>query len=365
MKNTIAIVLLFIISFSSLQAQIYTPSGTIQGTSTNNYVGIGTNAPSHKLEIDGSHSDSRFLLHSLGGSSEDRQADLMLWASEPGWTYSGTGIGNNVKNEYNATNGLAINRLNLARGGSYIRLLDNQMVFNIVSSSGIDKSVFNINNNGLFTVSESALIRSSLNIGKQEAPANSAGEIIRLSLQPYGHTGGPWNFKARDISGVAFLDVMYGTGNAMTINSNLNVGIGTTSPDEKLTVKGKIHAQEVRVDMAGSLVPDYVFAKEYRLKTLPEVEAYIKENKHLSEIPSAYDIEKNGLLLAEMNMSLLKKVEELTLYAIEQNKEIEVLKNENSKILKMHQDCETLQSLTEGFKLLQAEIIKLKAKNNN
>lgn len=73
-----------------------------------------------------------------------------------------------------------------------------------------------------------------------------------------------------------------------------NVGIGTTTPDEKLTVKGKIHTQEVRVDMAGPLVPDYVFGEDYNLKSLQEVENYIKENKHLPEIPSAQEIEKNG-----------------------------------------------------------------------
>jgi hypothetical protein len=104
-----------------------------------------------------------------------------------------------------------------------------------------------------------------------------------------------------------------------------NVGIGTSSPDEKLTVKGKIHSQEVKVDMAGPLVPDYVFADDYLLKSLPEIESYIKEYNHLPEMPSANEIEKNGLLLAEMNMRLLKKVEELTLYAIEQEKKTEKL----------------------------------------
>ena len=107
-----------------------------------------------------------------------------------------------------------------------------------------------------------------------------------------------------------------------------NVGIGTINPDEKLTVKGKIHTQEVRVDLLGPLVPDYVFSNDYKLKSLEEVEDYIKQNSHLPEIPSAKEIEKNGLMLAEMNMSLLKKIEELTLYSIEQNKKIEAQSKE-------------------------------------
>jgi regulation of enolase protein 1 (concanavalin A-like superfamily) len=120
----------------------------------------------------------------------------------------------------------------------------------------------------------------------------------------------------------------------MTLNENGNLGIETTAPDEKLTVKGKIHTQEVRVDMAGPLVPDYVFAEDYKLKSLQEVEDFIKENKHLPEIPSAQEIEKNGLMLAEMNMNLLKKMEEMTLYMIEMKKENQEIKNENQEMKK-------------------------------
>lgn len=134
------------------------------------------------------------------------------------------------------------------------------------------------------------------------------------------------------------------------IQGNGNVGIGTTNPDEKLTVKGKIHTQEVRVDMNGPLVPDYVFANDYKLKTLKEVEDYVRENSHLPEIPSAKEIERNGLMLAEMNMSLLKKIEELTLYSIEQEKKLQsqnnkiiVLEKQNEKLLEIEKRLEKLE----------------------
>lgn len=121
----------------------------------------------------------------------------------------------------------------------------------------------------------------------------------------------------------------------MSIVDN-SVGIGTKAPDEKLTVNGKIHAKEVRVDL--TIPPDYVFQKyftgnstlkpEYNLPTLQEVENFAKQNHHLPEIPSAKEIQEKGFQLGEMNAKLLQKVEELTLYAIDQDKKLTALEKE-------------------------------------
>jgi hypothetical protein len=109
------------------------------------------------------------------------------------------------------------------------------------------------------------------------------------------------------------------------------VGIGTTAPDQLLTVKGTIHSQEVKVDLSVP-GPDYVFEPTYKLPSLAEVKAFINKNHHLSEIPSAAEMAKNGLDLGDMNIKLLKKVEELTLHLIEKEEE---LKDQREKLNKM------------------------------
>ena len=98
------------------------------------------------------------------------------------------------------------------------------------------------------------------------------------------------------------------------------VGIGTSTPDAPLTVKGQIHAQEVKVDLMGAAAPDFVFEESYNLESLEDLEEYIQQHKHLPGIPSGLEMEANGIKLKEMNLKLLRKVEELTLHLIAQNK---------------------------------------------
>ena len=92
-----------------------------------------------------------------------------------------------------------------------------------------------------------------------------------------------------------------------------------------LTPTGVLKAKEVLVSTAGW--PDYVFDKDYKLLTLSEVEEYINENQHLPNVPSAVEVENNGIQLGEMNAILIRKVEELTLYILDLQKQINALKN--------------------------------------
>ncbi len=129
----------------------------------------------------------------------------------------------------------------------------------------------------------------------------------------------------------------YFTGGDMYVSGC--IGIGTTNPNplykldvngtvkaKKIEVAGTLLAREVKIDVnAGA---DFVFAPDYNLKPLSEIESFIQTNKHLPEIPSEKAMQEDGLSINEFQIKLLQKIEELTLYAIEQNKTIEELKKE-------------------------------------
>ncbi len=123
---------------------------------------------------------------------------------------------------------------------------------------------------------------------------------------------------------------------------NGNIGIGTKTPDALLTVKGQIHTQEVLVDLKGAVAPDFVFESyftgssfllpSYQFPSLREVGLFVAENHHLPGIPSAEKMEEEGISLKQMNLLLLQKIEELTIYTLEQQKEIDTLKEAVKKI---------------------------------
>ncbi|UHO39355.1 hypothetical protein H5J24_04375 [Chryseobacterium capnotolerans] len=144
--------------------------------------------------------------------------------------------------------------------------------------------------------------------------------------------------------GIRFLSSAYGKiaqdspvamSELMRIAPNGNVGIGTQNPDQKLAVKGKIHAEDVIVDP--NVPADYVFQKyfdgqspikpDYQMPTIRELESFVKENKHLPDIPSAEKMSQDGVNLGDLQMKLLQKIEEMSLYIISLNQEIDILKS--------------------------------------
>ncbi|MGC4102999.1 beta strand repeat-containing protein [Ferruginibacter sp.] len=130
--------------------------------------------------------------------------------------------------------------------------------------------------------------------------------------------------------------------NVFNINKDGNVGIGTantTGTDYKLYVETGIRTRKVKVDVASW--PDYVFMPTYKPLSLTELEEYLLKNKHLPDVPSAEEVEKNGIDLGSNQTVLLKKVEELTLYMIEMSKQMEAL---NKKVEALSKENEQLKN---------------------
>lgn len=121
---------------------------------------------------------------------------------------------------------------------------------------------------------------------------------------------------------------------ALFLKNNGNIGIGTKNPAYKLDVIGTIRAREILVDLNGVGGADFVFDTDYCLRPLSEVQSFITENKHLPEIQSAKDMQQNGVSVNELQFQLLQKIEELTLYIIEQDQQIKDLQQKVEQLQK-------------------------------
>lgn len=109
-----------------------------------------------------------------------------------------------------------------------------------------------------------------------------------------------------------------------------------TTNSYRLIVQDGIITEKVKVALKGTADwADYVFEPSYQLMPLEKVESFVKENKHLPNVPSAEEMSKNGLDVSQTSAKLMEKIEELTLYMIEMNKEIKALKSENANLKKL------------------------------
>ncbi len=148
----------------------------------------------------------------------------------------------------------------------------------------------------------------------------------------YKHTGTQWWI-------VCSYEMSPFNSSSINIINNGDVGIGTTTPKEKLSVNGSIRSKEVKVEAANW--PDYVFEEGYKVGTLDELESYIKKNKHLPNMPSAKEAENQGVELGNMVKQLLKNQEELTLHLIRIEKENKKLKKVCSQMKREINDIKT------------------------
>lgn len=141
----------------------------------------------------------------------------------------------------------------------------------------------------------------------------------------------------------------------LNYNSGKDVLVGFGGQQSNLKVDGDVESSKVKVTATPGSVPDYVFAPSYQLRSISELESYIKANSHLPNIPSAPTIEANGQDLGNIQLKLLEKIEELTLYTIEQEKKI---KAQQDKIASLEADQSEVQDLKQRLAALEALIKK-------
>jgi len=207
--------------------------------------------------------------------------------------------------------------------------------------AGISQTLQTVTDNGNSTTRNMWIAMSPI-AGVTEQAANIGGKIKLLGANSEYTTGtdanqptiyrsgintGTYPFNNYDNlilqAGMQYRDIILVTGWTPTprlvVNGAGNVGIGTSNPGAyKLAVKGTIGAQKVKVTQSGWA--DFVFEPDYSLPSLAELETFIHTNKHLPDMPTEEEVASEGLDLGEMNKKLLQKIEELTLYLIEENK---------------------------------------------
>ncbi len=176
--------------------------------------------------------------------------------------------------------------------------------------------------------------------GSPEVFRIEGGTGVQMGLAASGVEKGFFNLSGDDVkigtlasNDLGRFIVRVNGGDRMFVHPDGKVSIGTATPAAgySLSVNGKIISSEVRVELNVNW-PDYVFNKSYKLPSLKSVEEFIMKHNRLPNIPSAEHVKKNGIELGDMNKRLLEKVEELTLYMIKQDKELEALKQKINSI---------------------------------
>lgn len=279
---------------------------------TNTNVGIGTNTPSEKLDVNGiMKANSAYLDQSLidgqfFNSWEDRNLKCNI-----------------------LTMGTLINQTSKARNFNFLDFpvsnynSNSEVFFSISNRNAINRFAFNAEQgNG-------GMLRLYDKIGQINFKVNDDGQdniFMELPKQNSRVVIAGWGDYLPEhkfvVRGSSMIE-----GNILT---DSNIGIGTNLftdglDNYRLSVNGAVRAHRVKVYTTWA---DFVFEDGYQLPTLEEVEKHINEKGHLKDIPSAEEVEKNGIELGEMNKLLLQKVEELTLYIIEMNKELEEVKKQ-------------------------------------
>ncbi|UPT69755.1 MAG: hypothetical protein M0D53_11400 [Flavobacterium sp. JAD_PAG50586_2] len=302
-----------------------TAGGNLFVNGSNGNVGIGNTSPAYKLDVTGFIRAKSILATNTATSATSFASSLDYLKNSnvfgAGYEMTNGGMDGATRRMFNF--------YDLHAWSSEIPANDDLFIMNIVDRTNKERLTFYGNkaggpSNGAsnFVINDKneAEIFKLIDNGTDNILLQMGRSNSRFVVGGYGNYGTGYKLVVKD--GAALVD-----GNIIT---NANIGIGSTTfvdgaDTYRLSVKGGVRADRVRVYTTWA---DYVFNKDYNLPTLEDVEQHIKENGHLKDIPSAKEVEVNGIELGEMNKLLLQKIEELTLYMIEMNKEITTLKSQ-------------------------------------
>lgn len=282
-------------------------------------VGIGTTSPNAKLEVVGSSGITGFTGTSFLGL-------LVRGSNNSGTDISGIDFSGYSSDYYNRP--LARIGIKPTSAGSYLLFgTSNSYVSGITNTA---MSIDYIGNVGVGTSIPTNRLEVKVASGNgsdvtQGVAINDGGSQNKMQLFFGVNTAGSYSWIQSALTGVSnkYL-VLNPDGGNVLIGKSTQV-----NSVYKLDVAGKIRADEVVVNTTGA---DFVFAKDYRLPSLYEVELFIKKNKHLPGISTASEMKENGMNMSEMQTKLLQKIEELTLYVIELKKDNESLVRRLNKL---------------------------------
>lgn len=203
-------------------------------------------------------------------------------------------------------------------GTNFIGTTDNQNL--IFKTNNLNRIV--IGDNGKIRFGTGSAINPNYDFSFWGNPIFNVDDMATSVFQIYNNPNDYIHFRVDGYNMIDYLQEDYGK----VVIGSKTLATCSDCNNYKLFVKGGIRTEQIKVDVAANNGwADYVFKKDYKLMPLKEVEHFITNNGHLPEVPSTEEAIKNGIELKEMNILLLKKVEELTLYTIEQQKRIEAL----------------------------------------
>ncbi len=283
-------------------------------------MGIGTTTPEAGLHIfSASKTDAikgSLLIETDPDNDDERHNPIITLTQDAGLVKGNFGVSGNTGSNYtySISNSVYLQNTNGACGMQFVIGNKAQVTLDQYGNFGIGD---NYPRHSLQIYNRyDATKRNAVFFGYNSTWSNKDGELnITTFVGEYGLSDSN-ELQLHGSNGFKFTTGNYFNGEEIAMELSKD-----EQGENTLQLNGKVVASEVRISKP--LTADFVFEEDYSLRDLSEVENFVKENKHLPEVPSAKDMEQNGVGVAQMNQLLLQKIEELTLYTIQQQKVIE------------------------------------------